>query len=200
MRASLLLCFFLLLVISHAQSENPDPSKRWIDSETTYAYANGELLVQNSFPRGGSYVSTSSDRYGYGIFWTRVTNHTDSVLRMDIKFPDTPQPIPNSSGSYFRLLLPEDSLTPARINSMDYGVDDLTALFEQPNGEFTTQQCIAQPGDTCAFYTAVLLGVPDNGPVRTGITIDAKQVIYRISIDRRLDTTYIPCGHIDFND
>ena len=54
------------------------------------------------------------------------------------------------------------------------------------------------PKEACLFYIAVLMHVPDNGPVRAGLVLKEQDLFYRISIIPHFDSALIPCGHIVF--
>ena len=184
-----------------------------IESDAT----EGGLLIQNSYPKGGSYTNPEGTRFGYGVFWTRMANETAFPIEIAINFPADSFPIVNeavptfenmfnfyadslSTGNrfnkYFKLFLPSDKMTLDKIPSYDYGATGVKFFLDTCLNESTFLKKTIQPQETTLFYVGILLHVPDNGPVRTGIIAKNQHLYYSVSIDRQLDKTLIPCGHI----
>ena len=44
------------------------------------------VRVQNSLPKGGPYTDPAGNRFGYGIFWTRIVNESAFPLELTINF------------------------------------------------------------------------------------------------------------------
>ncbi|QHV96494.1 hypothetical protein [Spirosoma endbachense] len=154
------------------------------------------VVIQNSGPKGGPYTHPTGERFGRGIFRTRVSNETDSPVELTINFPADSFPIPSSAGSYFKLFLPPDTMTLAKESLYDYGATGLLTFFDTSLHKSTRLQKTVNPKEEYLFYTALLMHVPDNGPVRTGIVLNDKDLFYKVSIGGQLDSALIPCGHI----
>ena len=41
--------------------------------------------IQNSYPKGGSYISSKGERFGYGVFWTRIVTVSYTHLTLPTK-------------------------------------------------------------------------------------------------------------------
>lgn len=176
-------------------------SRNWIDNDIRYELSPGEFLhVQNSFPRGGPYTNKQSETYGYGVFWTRMSNETGTHVEFEVALPVSQQPIPQEPDGFFQLFLPEETMEWPKQHELDYGLSNLEAVFESTVMQPKIIQKSLAPQEEFMFYTAMLFKLPDNGPVRTGIDIKDSNMFYRVSIDRYLDTVYIPCGHIAIKD
>lgn len=174
------------------------------------------LFIQNSYPKGGSYTSPTGKRFGYGVFWTRMVNETDFPIHITIDFPADSFPIEKETefggnlldfsadspkffkqtNKYFKLFLPSDKMTLDKMPLFDYGATGVKLFLDTCLNEPTTFEKTILPKATHLFYVGMLMKVPDNGPVRTGIVIKDKKLFYRVSIDRQLDTVLIPCGRI----
>lgn len=177
------------------------------------------LVIQNSYPKGGSYISPEGVRSGYGVFWTRIVNETQFPIHIAINFPADSFPIINGGitplgnllnfsfdsvgifnhpNKYFNLFLPLDKMTLDKIPLFDYGAIGVKSFLDRCLNEATHMEKTIQPKETYLFYVGILLHVPDNGPVRTGVVANNQELFYSVSIDRQLDTVLIPCGRIRF--
>ena len=156
------------------------------------------VIIQNSFPKGGSYTDPTGNNFGYGIFWTRVINETASPLELTVNFPADsfaffPQP-----GSYLKLFLPPGKMTLDKESLFDYGATDLKSFLDTGLNKPTMLKRTINPKEECLFYIGMLFHVPDNGPVRTELVLKEQDLFYRISIAKQIDSVLIPCGQIVF--
>jgi len=60
------------------------PEDKYIDTRYEYSDAFGKnLIIENSLPKGGlKYTDPNGKEYIYAIFWTRMTNETDSPFEL----------------------------------------------------------------------------------------------------------------------
>jgi hypothetical protein len=181
------------------KSETKDTvTSRWIYTKYEYTDSIGKsLIIQNSLPRGGPYTHPTGNRFGYGIFWTRVINETSKPIELSINFPADSFEIFRQPGSYLKLFLPPGTMTIDKVSLYDYGAGTksfLDTAFYKP----TMMQRTIHPKEECLFYVALVFIVPDNGPVRTGLVLKGQDLFYRISVAKQLDSALIPCGEIVF--
>jgi hypothetical protein len=129
------------------------------------------VLIQNSFPKGGSrYIDSSGKEFVYVIFWTRVVNETSTPLELTLKFPADSFAISTPSYNYVKLFLPPEPMTPGKISMFNYGLDLESFLdigFHKP----TLLQKTINPKDEYVFYVAALSYKPYNGAVRAGVVL-----------------------------
>ena len=170
-----------------------------IDTEFKYADSAGkDVIIQNSLPKGGSYTNPTGNRFGYGIFWTRVINETDAPFELTVNFPADSFTIIPQHDSYLKLFLPPGKMTPDKESLYDYGATGLKTFMDTGLNKPTMLQKTINPKEEHIFYTGMLLRVPNNGPVRTGLVLKEQELFYRISIAQQLDSALIPCGQIIF--
>lgn len=175
------------------------------------------LLIQNSYPKGGNYINPKGESFGYGVFWTRIVNESAFPIKITIHFPSDSFPIINGTipalgnlfdvsadsaaifnppKKYFKLFLPPDKMTLDKLSLFDYGATGVPSFLDTCLNEATSLEKTIQPQEASLFYVGILLNVPDNGPVRTGVIAKNQQLFYSVSIGRQLDRVLIPCGHI----
>lgn len=154
------------------------------------------VVIQNSLPKGGPYTHPTGERFGRGIFWTRVINETDTPLELTINFPADSFPYPASNG-YYRLFLPPDTMTLAKESLFDYGATGLLSFFDAGLHKSTRLQKTINPKEEHLFYIALLMGgAPNNGPARTELVLKDNVLFYKVSIGGLIESALIPCGHI----
>ncbi|UFH57773.1 hypothetical protein [Spirosoma sp. KNUC1025] len=190
---------FLLLVVLATACQREDKS----------------LVIQNSLPNGGPYTHQTGVQFQKRIFWTRVMNETETPIEFTIHFPADSFPIPTSTGFYYKLFMPLDTMTLAKKSLADYGATGLHAFLDTSLYKPTWLQKTVNPKEEFLFYTALLMSgrgvvrtvdvLKDNlavnkalagiGAVRTGVVLKEKALFYKVSLGA-LDSTLIPCGHI----
>jgi hypothetical protein len=169
----------------------------FIDTLSKYTDSAGIVVtMQNSLPKGGSYTDPNGNRFGYGIFWTRVINETASPLGLTVNFPTDSFAISPQSDSYLKLFLPPDTMTLDKETMFNYGVTDLKYYLETGLNKPTMLHRIIHPKEEYLFYIGMLFHVPEqNGPVRTGLVSKEQDLFYRINIPP-FGSLLIPCGQI----
>ena len=187
-----LACFFALYAC-HVSTKKDSSI-----SSSTHIDTGKGIIIQNSGPRGGPYSYPTGKRFGYAIFWTRLINQTPSPIDITINFPADSFSISPSPQSYFKLFLPSDTMTIDKEPSYDYGATGLKSFMDTGLNKTTSIQRTINPKEEYLFFVGMLMKMPDNGPVRTGIVLKEGELFYRVSITGQLDSTLIPCGHIGF--
>jgi hypothetical protein len=177
---------------------------------TKYEYTDSigkRLIIQNSYPRGGvaingkkGYTSSTGKAHGFGIFWTRFINETASPLELTINFPSDSFAISSAPNSYFKLLLPPDTMTLDKQSLYNYGyeITDLRSFLDLSFNKPTMLQRTVNPKEECLFYVVMLNHTPDNGLIRAGLFSKGQDLFYKMSIGP-FGSQIIPCGQIVFN-
>ena len=164
------------------------------DIYTRYKYTDSKgasLIIQNSFPKSGiNYTDSNGKKYIYAVFWTRIINKTVNPLKLTINFPSDSFEIPSSSGNYMRLLLPTDTMTINKKPLYDYGLTIKSFLDNNSHKSSSLERTINSKSSS-AFYVVALSNHGVNGTLRTGLSIKAQNVFYRIN-DKE-----IHCGKIN---
>ena len=172
---------------------------RYIHTDTLYPSSKGKgIFIQNSYPKGGSYIDPIGNKFGYGVFWTRVSNETASPFELTVNFPADSFAIFSPSDSYFKLFLPRDLLTLDKLSMIDYGVTDVQLFLDTGLNKPTRLQKTIKPKEAYLFYVGLLFHAPQqNGPVRTELVLKGQALFYSIRIAPD-GSGIIPCGKIAF--
>lgn len=155
------------------------------DFHTEYYYTdalNNGITIQNSYPKGGlSYTDPQSGmEYAYVVFWTAITNETESNLEMKVIFPKNSFTKPSSPGINFTLYLPTDKPTPEKEQRIDYGLD-LKSFLDEHIGQPAELTATIYPNDVYRFYTVALSDQGIDGVVRAGFALNGQDLIYTLS-------------------
>ena len=200
---SVLISFALLIssltVLSQTNpTEKPftNYSGRWLHTESTIPdLSGGEVIIQNSYPKGGSqYKDLTGRTFSYVIFWTRVMNETASPIELTIKFPGDSLPFTNS---YLKLFLPPGKMTLEKESLFNYGITDFEPFLDAGFNKPTMLQVTISPKRESIFYTAVVFYHID-GPTRTAFNVKGEDLFYKIINGKGLETMLIPCGKLVF--
>lgn len=168
-----------------------------MDTESKYIDPTGKTItIRNSLPKGGGYTDPTGKKSGYGIFWTRVINETDSTFELTINFPADSFAIFRQPDSWLKLFLPPDKMSPDKEPLFDYGAAGLKSFLDTGLSKPTMLQRTINPKEEYIFYIGLLFKVPDNGPIRTGLVLKGQDLFYRVSIVKQLDSALIACGQI----
>jgi hypothetical protein len=159
-----------------------------IDTESKYTRSDvKDVIIQNSFPKGGlRYTDQDGKVYVYAVFWTRIINETDNPFTLTIDFPADSLELTSSSGRYFKLFLPSDTMTIEKENLFNYGLPDNGLQKASP------LKRTIHPKESSAFYVVTLFNKGVDGTLRTGLILKGQNLFYRIN-DKE-----IHCGKIDF--
>ena len=174
---------------------------------TKYLYtdANGKsLIIQNSFPKGVKYTDSNGEVYGKATFWTRIINETDNPLGLTIDFSGDSYEFPGSVGSsvpsYYKIILPSDTMTRDKEDLFNYGLTDLDFL-DNSIGKPSSLKRTINPKESSGFYVVRLLMKPKsgwqrvkddgNGTTRAGFSLKGQNLFYT------LNGKEIHCGSIN---
>lgn len=175
---------------------------------TKYEYTDSigkSLIIQNSFPRGELYTDPNGNNYGRAIFWTRIINETCSPLEVTIDFSGISYEFPGSVGSsvssYYKLILPSDTLKRDKETVYNYGLTDLKSFLENSIDKPSSLKRTINPKESSGFYVVRLLIIPKsgqqrvkddgNGTTRAGFSLKGQNIIYT------LNGKEINCGKIN---
>jgi len=119
----------ILASTKNAQSQKP--YDKFIDTKYEYTDSIGKsLIVQNSFPKGGTkYTDPDGEVYYYAVFFTRIINETDNPLELMMDFPVNSYEDPYLPGKYYKVLVPADTMTLDKFPLFNYGIRDKEIFF-----------------------------------------------------------------------
>ncbi len=194
---------FALLISSLAAVGQTNPTEkpftnysgRWLHTESTIPDSSGgELIIQNSYPKGGSqYTDAIGRTFSYVIFWTRVMNETADLIELTIKFPADSFPSTSSANSYVKVFLPPGKMTLEKESLFNYGITDFEPFLDAGLNKSTMRHITIAPKEESLFYTASLFHLVD-GPTRTAYVLKGENLFYTINNGSGHDTITIPCG------
>jgi hypothetical protein len=165
-------------------SPSKDPN---LHTKYEYTDASGKrLIIQNGYPRGGiRYTAPDGEEYGYAVFWTRITNETDTPLELNIDFPNSYE-VPSIPGKYFKLLVPPDTMTLDKVGIYNFGLTDLASFLDSSIHQPSSLKRTIHPNESTGFYF-VKLSLVREGPIgggdvlRTGLLLKGQDLFYRVS-------------------
>ena len=188
------------------KSETKDTStSRWIYNKYVYTDSIGKsLIIQNSFPKGIQYTASDGKEYAKATFWTRIINETDNPLELTIDFSGDSYEFPGSVGSsvssYYKIILPSDTMTRDKEDLFNYGLTDTDFLNNSIDKPSSLKRTI-DPKKSSGFYVVRLLiklksgwlRVKDdgNGTTRAGFSLKGQNLFYT------LNGKEIHCGKIN---
>ena len=154
---------------------------------------NKGITIQNSYPKGGQkYTSANGKKYVFVVFWTCITNETDTDLELQIEFLTNSLIIPSSSNDsnnlylpleknvIFNLYLPMEKMTLEKEPLLNYGLNIKSFLDENIDKPSKLIKKIS-PNDSHIFYTVAISNEGVNGPIRAGFELENKDLIYKIN-------------------
>lgn len=152
---------------------------------TEYKYTdsiNKGISIQNSYPKGGQKYTNKNNfkEYVFLVFWTSITNETDSNLELEIDFSNDSFTIPTSPNVIFNLYLPNEEMTLKKEDLLNYGLDLKTFLHKNIDKPSELTKTI-HPNQSCLFYTIALSNQGINGAVRAGFELNKQDLIYKIN-------------------
>jgi hypothetical protein len=214
MKKSIVLLVASVALLSCKQAKKSTPTT--VDIETVnavrnyiYADATGKhLIIQNGLPKGEKYTAPNGMEYFKVIFWTRISNETDSNLELNIDFPATPYELPPQSGKHIKVLVPPDTMTLDQEPLYNYGLTHLTSFLDSNINAPSSLKRTIHPKESTGFFvilisqkTEITLG----GTLRTGLSLKDQDLFYKISryesspAHSLIDEKEINCGHINLH-
>ncbi|MFM7628014.1 MAG: hypothetical protein ACKO44_00725, partial [Algoriphagus sp.] len=190
-----LLLFFLFFVYLNVNGQ-VSPTQNWVDSQVKYTDSKGNsVLITHSFPKGGGKVYQKGKKYGYVVFWTRMSNQSAIPIELTLKFPEVI--FFKSRNSYIKIVLPKESMNDEKIQLYDYGLTNLQSLLNDKSKQLGVLQKKIEPKEEFIFYTARFVHISGlGGPARAKFELNGRELLYKISMGS--DTTRIPCGTLYF--
>jgi len=185
---------FLLFVYLNANGQ-VGPLRNWVDSEVKLTDSKGNtVMVTNSLPKGGGVVYQNGKKYGYVVFWARMSNQSATPIELKLKFPDVTFFKPPES--YVKIVLPKESMNIKKEQLFDYGLTNLQSLLNDESNQLSILKKKIGPKEDYFFYVTVFIHIDGSGSARAKFELNDKELFYKISIGS--DTTLIPCGSLDF--
>ena len=156
---------------------------KYIDTRYEYSDSNGKnILVENSLPKGGQkYTGPDNREYVYAIFWTQITNKTDSPFEFILSFTADSFELPSSPDNYFKIFLPSKMMTIDKKPLIDYGLTDLGLNLGSRLQESSSLQRTINPTETSLFYFVILFKQGVEGPLRAGLSLEDNKLYYRVN-------------------
>ena len=148
------------------------------------------ITIQNSYPRGGQrYTSPNGNEYVYVIFWTCITNETDSNIELKIDFLPDSFTTPSSPNVNFNIYLPQEEMMFEKDSLYNYGLN-LKSFLDESINKPSELNTIIKPNDLYLFYTGAISNRGVNGVVRAGFELDNQDLVYK------LNGYQVNCGEI----
>ena len=190
----LFISVFLLFVYLNAKGQ-VGPPRNWVDSEVKHTDSNGNsVMMTNSLPKGGGVVYQNGKKYGYVVFWTRMSNQSATPIELKVKFPEVT--FFKSPDSYIKIVLPKESMNIEKEQLFDYGLTNFQSLLNDESNQLGILQKKIGPKEDYLFYVTVFIHIEGSGSARAKFELNDKELFYKISMGS--DTTLIPCGSLDF--
>lgn len=86
-------------------------------------------------------------------------------------------------------------MTPDKESLYNYGVD-LKSFLDTAFYKPTMLRRTIHPNEECLFIVVLVLMVPNNGGVVTGLVLKGQDLFYSIGVDRQIDPALIPCVYV----
>ncbi len=171
-----LIAFALFLLTLSATGQKFHTEFEYTDS------INKGIRIQNSYPKGGQKYTDKNNfkEYVFLVFWTCITNETDSNLELKVNFPNYSFTIPSSPNAIFNLYLPNEKMTLEKAQLLNYGLD-LKSFLDKNIGKPTELTKTIHPNDSYLFYTVAISNQGINGVVRAGFELKKQDLIYKIN-------------------
>ncbi len=193
---------------SSKSETNGKSTSSWRDTKYEYTDSTGaSLIIENGFPRGNKYADLNGNEYARVIFWTRITNETDSTLEFNIDFPVEVFEPPWLPGKYYQLLIPPDTMTIDKEALYDYGMNGLKSFIDNSLHKPSSLKRTINPKESSAFYVVILCKINEaaSGTLRTGFSLKGQDFFYSVSLIKGpssmslIGEKEIHCGSINLN-
>jgi len=190
----LFISVFLLFVYLNANGQ-VGPLRNWVDSEVKHKDSKGNsVMITNSLPKGGGVVYQNGKKYGYVVFWTRMSNQSATPIELKVKFPEVT--FFKSPDSYIKIVLPKETMKIEKEQLFDYGLTNFQSLLNDETNQLGILQKKIGPKEDYLFYVTVFIHIEGGGSARAKFELNDKELLYKISMGS--DTTLIPCGSLEF--
>jgi len=190
----LFISVFLLFVYLNANGQ-VGLLRNWVDSEVKHKDSKGNsVMMTNSLPKGGGVVYQNGKKYGYVVFWTRMSNQSATTIELKVKFPEVT--FFKSPDSYIKIVLPKETMKIEKEQLFDYGLTNFQSLLNDESNQLGILQKKIGPKEDYLFYVTVFIHIEGGGSARAKFELNDKELLYKISMGS--DTTLIPCGSLEF--
>lgn len=153
-----------------------------IYSKYEYTDSNGKIItIQNGYPRGGvKYTDTNGTVFSYAVFWTRIINETDTPLELKIDLPINSYEVSNFPGKYFKILVPDDTITLDKIPLINHTY--LKSFLDNNIYKPSSFKRIINPKESGGFYFVMIISTLEaTGMTRSGLSLKGQDLVYKIS-------------------
>lgn len=156
-----------------------------------YADASGaRLVLQSGLPRcGARFKARNGEEYSWVVFWSRIINETGNRLDLNIEFPVDEGEDTSSSGNYFKVLVPPDTMTIAKMPLYNYGLQDMDSFLDTSiQKSFVSLKRSVDPRDSTGFLVVVLSRLHNVQPnanlgfLRAALSLKESSLFYTISL------------------
>ena len=138
---------------------------------------NKGITIKNSYPRGGEiYTDPNGKEYVFAIFWTCITNETNSALEITINFPMNSFTVYSSPDVNFNFYLPKEEMTIEKAGLFGYGLD-LKSFLDKHIDKPSELLVTISPKDSYSFYVVALSNRGVNGVVRAGFELQKQELL-----------------------
>jgi hypothetical protein len=177
------------------------------DIYTNYKYVDTDgknVIIKNGFPRGGlKYADRNGDNYNYAVFWTQIINQTDNPIELTLDFPLNSYEVPSLPGKYYKVLIPNDTMTFEKFPLYLYGLTNLESFLDKNIHKSPSLRRTINPKEsTCLYFIILCLTEGAHGSMRTGLSLKGQNLIYEIKVDGSKSNSNssvkeINCGNIN---
>ena len=177
------------------------------DIYTKYKYVDTDsknVIIKNGFPRGGlNYTDKNGDNYKYAVFWTQIINETDNPIELTMDFPFNSYEVPSLPGKYYKVLIPNDTMTFEKFPLFLYGLTNLESYLDNNIHKSSSLNRTINPKESSGFHVVMLCLIEGaHGTMRTELSLKGQNLFYRIKNDGSSSNTKssdkeIHCGSIN---
>ena len=162
------------------------------------------VIIKNGFPRGGlKYTDKNGDNYNYAVFWTQIINETDNPIELKMNFPLNSYEVPSLPGKYYKVLIPNDTMTFEKFPLLLYGLTDLESYLDNNIHKSASLNRTINPKESNGFYTVILCLIGGaHGTMRTELSLKGQNLFYEQKVDgsksnSKSSDKEINCGSIN---
>lgn len=192
---------------------SPRSNDAGIYRQYEYVGDNGaRMVVTSGFPRcGARFTDRNGTEYIWSVFWSRIINETGNRLDVDIEFPVDVVENSSSAGNYFKVLVPPDTMTVAKMSLYNYGLQDMDSFLDTSiHKTIASLKRSVNPNDSTGFLVVVVSRLDDYkagtnaGVLRTALSLKGSSLFYTISryASKRdmplIDEKEIPVGSVNW--
>lgn len=142
---------------------------------------NGSIKIQNSYPKGGQgYTSPKGKNYVFVVFWSCITNETDTEIELKVNLSPESFVIPSSPNVEFNLYLPEENMLIENESLPNYGLD-VKSYLDKKIGDSSNLITSISPKTSHLLYMVAVSNQGVNGTIRAGFELEGQKLFYHIN-------------------